>query len=344
VPRGYVKSGHIPMRHEKAGLLLKLAQSLAASAEGLTLDEMAQELGVGRRTAERMRNAVWELFPLMEALEDPPHKRYRISGGLDGFIQAPTTDELVELSKAIDGLRAAGAGPRAAALASLERKLRSAMRSAALRRVVPDVDALVRAELIAVQAGPRPFEDEQTIAVIRQAIMAMNLLRFRYLGGSRSGAERDVVPYGIMFGRANYLVGADAGTDAPRNYRLDRIEGLQILDQAAAPPDDFSLPDYAARSFGIYQGEVADIVLRVLPQAAEDALGWRFHPTQRVEPQEDGSVLVSFSASGLLELCWHLFTWRDQIEILAPEALRATMAQELSRALARHQDPGAAAS
>lgn len=51
------------MRHEKAGSVIELARRLAASAEGLTLDEMAEAMGVGRRTAERMRDAVWALFP-----------------------------------------------------------------------------------------------------------------------------------------------------------------------------------------------------------------------------------------------------------------------------------------
>ena len=46
------------MRHEKARALLGLARRLAASAEGLTLDEMAQACEVGRRTAERMRDAL----------------------------------------------------------------------------------------------------------------------------------------------------------------------------------------------------------------------------------------------------------------------------------------------
>ena len=46
------------MRHEKAAALLDLARALAASAEGLTLDEMARAAGVGRRTAERMRDAL----------------------------------------------------------------------------------------------------------------------------------------------------------------------------------------------------------------------------------------------------------------------------------------------
>ncbi|HVL40786.1 MAG TPA: DNA-binding transcriptional regulator, partial [Brevundimonas sp.] len=51
------------MRLDKAALVIELARRMAASAEGLTLDEMARETGVGRRTAERMRDAVLALFP-----------------------------------------------------------------------------------------------------------------------------------------------------------------------------------------------------------------------------------------------------------------------------------------
>ena len=325
------------MRHDKSAQLLKLARTLAGSAEGLTLDEMAAAAEVGRRTAERMRNALWDLFPQLEEVPDPPTKRYRIPGGLDGLFQNPTTEELVELSKAADALRTSAAGPRADALFSLEKKIRAAMRSTALRRVVPDVEALVRAETIAVQAGPRPFEDETLIAGIRHGIMALKAVRFCYSGGSRAGAERDVIPYGIMFGRANYLIGAEIGTTDPRSYRLDRISGFRVLDQPGVPPKDFDLHSYAAQSFGIYQGEVEQIVLKVLPSAANEALSWRFHPTQAVEKQEDGSVIVRFSASGLLELAWHLFTWSDHVEILAPPRLKQIMVEELKAALDRHQ-------
>jgi predicted DNA-binding transcriptional regulator YafY len=326
------------MRHEKAGGLLELARSLAASAEGLTLEEMAREAGVGRRTAERMRDALWTLFPQMEELADPPTKRFRIPHGLDGLFQSPNAEELVELSKAAEQLLAAGAPSRAEALRTLEKKIRSAMRSGALRRLGPDVEALARAETIAVQAGPRPAEDPQLIAAIRQAVMAMRAIRFRYRGGSRQGQARDVAPYGIMFGRANYLVGAElgAGDGEPRNYRLDRIEALEVLERSAAPPPAFNLQDYANRSFGIYQGEVQEIVLSVAPEAAEDALGWRFHPSQVIEPQADGSVVVRFWSTGLLELAWHLFTWGDRVRVVRPDALRAVLVQELEKALARH--------
>jgi len=324
------------MRHEKAALLLELARRLASSAEGLTLDEMAEAVGAGRRTVERMRDAIWDLFPQMEELPDGPSKRFRIPGGLDGLFQAPTKEELLELSKAASALRAVGAEPRARSLESLERKIRAAMRSAALARIVPDLEALVQSETIAVQAGPRPFEDEALIAVVRQALMAMRALRFTYEGGSRPGARREVTPYGLMFGRANYLVAAEGDEPEPRNWRLGRMREVEVLERTAAPPADFDLNAYANRSFGIYQEAPDEVVLRILPESAEEALSWQFHPTQRIEPQPDGSVRVSFRASGLRELAWHLFTWRDQVEIVAPARLRQVMLDELALSRSRH--------
>jgi predicted DNA-binding transcriptional regulator YafY len=339
------------MRHEKAALLLDLARRLASSAEGLTLDEMAEAAGVGRRTVERMRDAIWDLFPQMEEVADGPSKRFRIPGGLDRLFQAPSTEELLELSKAASALRAMGAEPRARTLETLERKIRSAMRSASLARIVPDLEALVQSETIAVQAGPRPFEDEALIAVVRQALMAMRALRFTYDGGSRPGSKREVTPYGLMFGRANYLVAAEGGDDGagpgagPRNWRLGRMRDVEVLERVAAPPADFDLQAYANRSFGIYQDDVGDVVLRILPQSAAEALSWQFHPTQVVEPQPDGSVRVSFRASGMRELAWHLFTWRDQVEILAPARLREAMLEELELSRSGHvKAPSSAAS
>ena len=41
------------MRHEKSANLIELARELAVSHMGLTLDDMANKMGVGRRTAER---------------------------------------------------------------------------------------------------------------------------------------------------------------------------------------------------------------------------------------------------------------------------------------------------
>jgi predicted DNA-binding transcriptional regulator YafY len=315
------------MRHEKAQSLLHLARVLAGSAEGLTLDEMAEVAGTGRRTVERMRDALEQLFPQMECIEEPPSKRYRMTSGLDGLFQAPTAEELVALGTTAEAMRSTGHHDRAAALTAIETKVRASMRSSALRKLVPDMEALLHAETVAVQAGPRPFEDETVLATVRHAVKAMCALRFAYGGGSTPGRIREVAPYGLMFGRTNYLVAAELGSTEPKSWRLDR---------PAPPPGDFSLSAFAGRSFGVFHGDAEDVVLRVKPHGAADALGWRFHSNQEVAEQPDGSVLVSFTASGMLELAWHLFTWADKVEILAPPRLQSLMVSELQNALAAH--------
>jgi predicted DNA-binding transcriptional regulator YafY len=315
------------MRHEKAGRLLELARLLASTAEGLTLDEMAERLGVGRRTAERMRDAVRDVFPQLEEVDDPPTRRFRIPAGLDGLFQAPTAEELAALAVAGEVFAQQGATARAGALKSLEQKVLSATRAAARRRLAPDLEALLQAETIAVQAGPRPFEDEAVLATVREALLSMKALRFRYEGGATPGRVREVTPFGLLFGRSNYLV-ADEGA-GPRNWRLDRIGDIEALDRPAARPSGFSLQDYADESFGIYHDDTEDVVLHVRPSGREDALRWRFHANQTVEAQADGSVIVRFRASGMLELAWHLFTWGDKVQVVAPQVLKATLLEQL---------------
>jgi len=320
------------MRHDKAVMVIELARRLAASAEGLTLDEMAREMRVGRRTAERLRDAVLMLFPAVEEVSDPPTKRWRIRGGLSAFEQAPTTTELVELTKAAQGLRTGGETGRAAALESLERKLKSAMRSTTLNRLAPDLEALVRAETIAVQAGPRPSADEAMLAAIREAVLAQAPLGFTYARPGADARRRSVAPCGVMFGRANYLVAADRETGRIQTFRLDRMSAVEPQDGVAPPPEDFDLAVFASQSFGIYQDEIEEVVLRVTPQGAGEARGWRWHPTQSFEDLPGGGVEVRFRASGMRELAWHLFTWGDQVSIIAPERLKAVMAAELAAA------------
>jgi predicted DNA-binding transcriptional regulator YafY len=323
------------MRHEKGARLLELARLLASSAEGLTLDEMADRLGVGRRTAERMRDAVREVFPQLEEVDDPPTRRFRIPSGLDGLFQAPTAEELAALNAAAEAWANQGAHGRAGALRSLEQKVLSATRAAARRRLAPDLEALLQAETIAVQAGPRPFEDEAVLAAVREALKAGSKLSFRYAGGSTPGRVREVAPFGILFGRANYLVAAE-GEGGPRNWRLDRLSEVVVTGRPARRPEGFSLQDYADESFGIYQDDTEDVVLRIAPQSAEGALRWRFHSNQQVAQQADGSVIVRFRASGMRELAWHLFTWGDQLQVLEPPRLKAILLDQIELARKAH--------
>jgi len=325
------------MRHEKGARLLELARMLASSAEGMTLDEMAERMRTSRRTVERMRDAVRDIFPALEEVDEGVNRRFRIPSGLDGLFQAPTAEEMAALAASAELMDRQGAGGRAAALRSLEQKVLSATRAAARRRLAPDLEALLQAETIAVQAGPRPFEAESVLAAVREALKSLSTIRFRYEGGSAPGRTREVTPYGILFGRSNYLVAEEEGADTgPRNWRLDRVFDVEVTGAPGSRPEDFSLQAYADESFGIYQDDTHDVVLRILPHGAEDARRWRFHARQKLEAQADGGVIVRFRSSGMRELAWHLFTWQDKAEVVAPQALKDMLVSEIEIATRTH--------
>ena len=227
-------------------------------------------------------------------------------------------------------------GERAGLLREAAATLRALMRPDALRRAEPDIAALLEAEGIAMRPGPRPVIAPGVLATLRRAILGMRLVVARYAGpGGSEPATRILCPYGILYGGRGWLVAHVEGLPEMRLWRLDRIVSVDLLERNFPRREDFSLADYAARSFGVFQEAPEDVVLRFAPEAAEDAAGWLFHPTQTQTPEDDGSLTVRFRAGGMRELCWHLFTWGEMVNVLAPDGLRREM-REMTEIASRH--------
>jgi predicted DNA-binding transcriptional regulator YafY len=134
--------------------VLTLARELAASAEGLTIDAMANSLNASRRSAERMRDAVESAFGPLDRIEDGRKIRFRLAArSLGIFAAAPTASELAELENAVRTLEASGARERAGLLHALGLKIRASLREADRRRLSVDVEAQLRAEAFAWESG-----------------------------------------------------------------------------------------------------------------------------------------------------------------------------------------------
>ncbi len=324
------------MRHDKAANLLRMAQMLASSASGLTLDELAARLDLKRRTVERMRDALRDVFPQLDWRDDEEGKRCFFLPHSAPFVLAPQPAELAELQLAVRALRRAHQPVRAERLEALLYKVSAAVRPAERRRLDVDADVLFHAEAAVVPVGPGPLSDPAMLDVIRHALQAGTKLQFRY--EPRLGHRRHVTlsPLGLLAGRRTQLVGLAGRAKKPSQYRLDRIFALTPLNTPSASLPDFDMHAYAAQSFGVAHDDMEDVIIRFDRKAAPDAGNWRFHPNQIITAEVDGRVRVQFRASGMLELAWHLFSWGPNFEIIAPERLKRIMRGELVRALERH--------
>lgn len=327
---------HRAMRYAPAERLLRLARHLAGTRTGLTLDEMSSELAVGRRTAERLRDSLLAVFPQMESWDDEERvRRWRLPAtALFGLVE-PRPEAVAAIETAARECAGRGETDRAGLLRETAVTLRALMRPDALRRAEPDIAALMEAEGIAMRPGPRPVIAEGVLATLRRAILGMQVVVVRYAGpGGEEPATRILCPYGILYGGRGWLVAHVEGLPEMRLWRLDRMASVDLLDRGFARRD-FSLAEYAAQSFGVFQEDPIDVVLRFAPEAAEDAAGWVFHPSQRMEREADGGLIVRFRAGGMQEMCWHLFTWGTAVTVVEPATLCA-WAFELAQAVIGH--------
>jgi predicted DNA-binding transcriptional regulator YafY len=317
------------MRFEKLETLLRVALDMRGNAEGLALADIERDYGVSRRTAERMRDAVERVFPQLEqANPGELPKRWRIRAGALSNIIGISAEELAALNTAIGLMRRDHLAEPLARLEALSSKLKAMIHPDAARRIGPDLEILAEAEGMALRPGPRQAIGPDIVAALRHAILACDKVELDYRARGSGALSRTLVcPYGFLYGTRHYLV-ADSLNPKARGFRLFSLANIVRVEPTARAftrRKNFSLQEFAERSFGVFQEEPFDVVWRFSPKAAVEARQFMFHPTQVMEPQPDGSLIVRFRAGGALEMCWHLFTWDGEVEVLEPKRLRTMM-------------------
>ena len=313
------------MRHEKAENLLVLAVQMQSSRMGISLAEIQSRFGIGRRTAMRMKDAVLRAFPAAEEMpSDDRSKRWRIpQGTLDRLVDL-SADEFAAMEMATRLLERDNRENEAGILGALALKLRAVLHSNTLRRVDPDLEALLEGEGLALRPGPRPRIGITVVEDLRAAIKGNQKVTIAYRNRrDRKVNDRLVHPYGFLHGHRNYLVAFHENPKANKValFSLPDIEGVTITNDGFAVQPGFSLNDFARRSFGVFQEAPSDIELRFSAAAAGNAKDWVFHPTQVMDVEPDGSLLVRFTAGGLIEMAWHLQVWGKHVKVLAPAEL-----------------------
>lgn len=171
--------------------------------------------------------------------------------------------------------------------------------------------------------GPRVSVAPDILDAIIEALRGPFRLRVRY---SQDTKKRILEPHGVLLGHRTYLAARDpAKADEVRNFRIDLIHEAETLNESFKLQDGFTIEDYAAHAFGVWQdpAQFGEVVWRFSPDAAARAAGFQFHPRQTLEHQPDGSLIVRFHAAGWLEMVWHLYQWGDKVEVIAPAELRA---------------------
>lgn len=319
-------------RYGSAAQLIRLTLDLASSHTGKSIDEIAEAFGVTRRTAERRLAALRDIFPNLDPVDSGERiKRWRLPiQGIKPLLEV-TKEELTALSVAEKLLRRERIKTSANQLRDLSTRLQARMDPKIRTPTQTDLELLIQSEGFALRPGPRLAVKQDVLEIIHTALLASNELVLTYRSrSSRKISQQRIQPYGVLYGNRSYLVAYSPDVvrdlklkDGWRYYALDGIEAAESNGKSFVRDLNFDLAAYAARSFGTFQDEKPTRIELVFDiDVAEDAKAYDFHPTQIVSPLADGRLKVVFTAGGLLEVCWHLFTWGGSVKIRSPIRLR----------------------
>lgn len=317
----------IIMAFEKTLDLMRLAEMAAARHKGVSLVEVSAEFGVNSRTAQRMIRGLEEAFPSVEFSTDQDRRRWwKLNDTTVLGMVGIRDSELAALDMSIRRAEREGATKDVATLISLRDRLLATMPSSHARRAEVDAGAMLEAQGYACRPGPRVQVEALILGAIAVAIKAPFSLTIAYQGANNNApVDRTVEPYGMLLGIRQYLIARDLGNGREfRRFRLDRISSAEITGQSFARDPDFDLNAYAAQSFGSYHSdaEYQPVIWRFAPSAAAAAREFEFHPNQVVIEEPDGALRVEFTASGWVEMAWHLYQWGDSVEVIGPAELR----------------------
>ena len=187
-------------------------------------------------------------------------------------------------------------------------------------------------------------DSQERLRLLTTAWVTNRVVEFDYAPAwSNPGSVRRarVHPYLIEPSAAThttYLIGRDETRNALRTFRVDRISNVRVTTATFELPKDVELERTLAAAWDIVADQpLEEIVIRFNKESAARVRETRWHPSQSIEEQLDGSLIWRARVSGLLEIRSWVLTWGDGAEVLRPEALRDDMARTHAAAAARYR-------
>ena len=195
-----------------------------------------------------------------------------------------------------------------------------------------DISAILETEGFAVRQYSGVKIEPKVLETIRESMLSFKKIQFNY---PVKGEIKTITlnPYGLVIADKYYLVGYNEYVGDLRQYRVDKISELAILDEYFEKDEKFSLTEYSNNSFGVYQEKPIDIVLEFDKSVANDVLNYHFHPTQKIKQLKNENVQVEFTSGGTYAICQELFKWGGKVKIKKPIELKEYYKQYLSDVL-----------
>jgi predicted DNA-binding transcriptional regulator YafY len=179
-----------------------------------------------------------------------------------------------------------------------------------------------------MQKLPKDERHLGVLATVGEAWVSQRRLKIVYRSlPAEKATKRVIEPYYIepaAPGHASYVIGFCHLKNAVRTFKIERIESVELTSEPYTIPPDFDANEFFGSSWGIVvAGEVKTVMLRIKdPEITRIMEETTWHPSQVLQKQKDGSMLMTLRVTDTVDLFTWILGWGERVEVLKPEELR----------------------
>lgn len=307
-------------RLTKTEQIIELAMMFQNSYCGLSINDIKEHFECSRRSAERMKALLFDLFP--EKIEEVPTtdktKRWRFVKGTANMLISFTANDFANLEYLKNLSNDENMQKQ---LEELISKIKALTPQKNIQSLDTDISAIMESEGFAVRQYSRAMINVEILDQLRNSMLALKKIKFDY---SIDNEIKTITlnPYGLILSDKYYLVGFNDYVQNLRLYKVAKISNLRVLDEYFEKDEKFNLQEYCNNSFGIYQEKPLHIELEFDKAVSDDVINYHFHPTQTMKKLENGNIKVTFTSGGTYSICQELFKWGSNVNIIRPVELK----------------------
>lgn len=322
-----MQKGKPAKKYSQAGRLHTIIRLLEAR-RGMTLDDLAEECDVDRRTIHRDLNAVGEAgYSLTTEWQDGK----KVYSFLTKSRNIPpitfTLNQLMSLYLLRSlGVHLAGT-PFQAEIEELFRNITSVLPD----RYAAHLERIARVSL-PIMHGARDYSFAAAhLEELQRALLHQYRIRMDYAKqGREAGEEYDVDPYTLVFHKGGiYLLGYAHNRKAMRLFALERVRGVAVTRQRFEIPAGYEPEGHFKSAFGLVSDTSMKVCVRFSADVAHAVRERLWRPDQKVRSDSEGRVTIEFEAAGEMELVSWILSYGAHAEVLEPPELRREVKRQV---------------
>ena len=314
-------------RNDRTVRLEVVKKALAESRRGVALKTLAEKHDFKLRNLYRDVDALEAAgFPIIR--EDG---RFRLDIKLSTFTGAPSPDERLALYLAREQAAGWKHTSLGRALDTLWNRLSASDGQAALFPV-ETVPWIATRGWTSIDYG----QHRHIVATVERAVRDRTAVLARYLAASTSQITTRVIEPGQLHWDPGletlYLIGWCRLRDDVRVFAVHRFQAVTLLDERCLPRPETRSATALRKAFRVWRSDKVETVrIRFSPDLAPEIRERRWLPGQTIEPADTGIILTG-EVAGLAEIERWLLSYGPSATVLAPKALRESVARKLREA------------